>query len=165
MWQLENYLKYLIGIGIAWALIYGQRNIGCTNAQTDQMQPLMPKESYFMYFPRDRSARDFKPDDLVLYEHTPKGRLAANNYVARVIALPGDKVKMEGGTVIVNGNVRADSFVKPEYRMIQDYPEIVVPRDHIYVLADFRKEMRGDSRAFGPISTHAIVGKVKSPGS
>lgn len=165
MWLVEKYIKYAIIMAVLWGILYLQRNLACSSMTTDQMLPLIKKEEFFVYFPRERATRDFKHNDLVYFQQTAHGRITANEFVARVIAKPGDRVRIEAGTVIVNGEPRSEQFVSQEHKSHDSYPEIVVPRDHLYVLSDLRGDWRTDSRAFGPISKFAIIGRVKSPGS
>ncbi len=164
MWIIENYLKYFIGMAILWAVIWAQRNLACTSMTTDQMVPLMKKEDYFMYYPRQRSTNEFRRNtDLVYFTQRARGINRNEEYVARVVGLPGDRVKIENGTVIVNGEPQPDNYVKEELKYREEMPEILVPREHLFVLSDSRRVLGYDSRSFGPISRHSIQGRVRPP--
>lgn len=165
MWLVEAYLKYLIGFVILWCIIWAERNVACSTMRSDQMLPLLKKEDYFMYYPREVQASDFKKEkDLVYFGQSPQGRVTENEFVARVIALPGESVRIDNGTVSVNGAPQPEQFVNPQYRSYETMPEIVVPRDHIFVLSDLRGDNFRDSRAYGPISKYAILGRLRMPG-
>lgn len=165
MWLVEAYIKYLLGFIVLWSIIWLERNIACSSMTSEQMLPLLRKEDYFTYYPRDRQASDFRREkDLVYYQQATTGLVTAGEFVARVIALPGDTVAIDNGTVILNGQPQPEQYINQQFASHETIPEIIIPRDHIFVLADARGDNRGDSRAFGPIWKHAILGRLRMPG-
>ena len=81
------------------------------------------------------------------------------SYIKRVIALPGDKVEIDNGVVIVNGKRMSETYVPDEYRDHNSYPEMVVPANQYYVLGDHRSSSN-DSRAWGTVDRGFIYGKA-----
>src|SRR5467141_1612825 len=81
------------------------------------------------------------------------------SYIKRVIALPGDKVEIDNGVVIVNGKRMSETYVPDEYRDHNSYPEMVVPANQYYVLGDHRSSSN-DSRAWGTVERSFIYGKA-----
>src|SRR5437870_6746547 len=55
------------------------------------------------------------------------------SYIKRVIGLPGDKVEIDNGVVIVNGKRLSEEYVPDEYRDHNTYPQIEVAPNHYYV--------------------------------
>ncbi|MEZ6038764.1 MAG: signal peptidase I [Planctomycetota bacterium] len=80
------------------------------------------------------------------------------DFVKRVVALPGDRVAMRDGTLLVNGLEAAD------YGCIRDHetlPELTVPPQQFFVLGDNRP-ISCDSREFGLVPEHLLKGRVRA---
>lgn len=93
----------------------------------------------------------------VLVFHNPNN--LEEDYIKRIIGLPGDTVEIYGGQVYING-----------YPLIEDYPHYEIPPnqiwgpeliepDHLFVMGDNRPQSQ-DSRVFGQLSEDLIVGKA-----
>ena len=79
------------------------------------------------------------------------------DFVKRVIGLPGDRVKIELGTVFVNGNPIEEPYV--EYTLRQSINERVVEPNSYYVMGDNRAQS-DDSRHWGSVPYDHVIGKV-----
>jgi signal peptidase I len=86
----------------------------------------------------------------------------SKSYIKRVIGVPGDRVRVEGGQVYVNGTALSENYVPPENRDIsswRDGEEQVVPADRYFVLGDHRNQS-SDSRMWGYVPRENIYGKA-----
>jgi len=81
------------------------------------------------------------------------------SYIKRVIAVPGDRVEVDRGAVIVNGQALVENYVPEEYRDQSSMPERIVPVDEYFVLGDHRSSSN-DSRAWGMVPRRYIYGKA-----
>ena len=81
------------------------------------------------------------------------------SYIKRVIGVPGDVVEVNDGTVVVNGEPLAESYVPREYRDHISMPRRVIPQDQYFVLGDHRSSSN-DSRSWGMVPKHFIYGKA-----
>jgi signal peptidase I len=81
------------------------------------------------------------------------------SYIKRVIAVPGDTVKVMRGRVLLNGQMLEEPYVPEEYRDEAEMPEIVLGSDEYFVLGDHRNSSN-DSRTWGPVSREFIYGKA-----
>jgi signal peptidase I len=95
-------------------------------------------------------------DDIVVF-HYPRD--PSKSFIKRVIAVGGDRVRIDAGQVYVNDKPLKEDYVAPEYEDQRSYPEIVVPPHSYFVLGDHRN-MSNDSRDFGPVDASYIYGKA-----
>jgi len=94
--------------------------------------------------------------DVVVF-HYPRD--PAKSYIKRIIALPGDRFRVEHGRVFVNGKLVPESYVPPEYRDTRSVDEMILPPDEYFVMGDHRS-ISSDSRDFGPVDRSLIYGKA-----
>jgi signal peptidase I len=94
--------------------------------------------------------------DVVVF-HYPRD--PAKSYIKRVIALPGDRLRIDRGMVILNGKTVTESYVPEEFRDAKSEPEMVVPDDTYFMMGDHRSVSQ-DSREFGPVDRDLIYGKA-----
>jgi len=83
----------------------------------------------------------------------------SKSYIKRVIGMPGDRVVVDHGTVIVNGKPLDEPYIHPEYRDEASYAEVRVEPDCYYVLGDHRNSSN-DSRNWGTVKRGYIYGKA-----
>src|SRR6266568_9429421 len=94
--------------------------------------------------------------DVVVF-HYPRD--PEKSYIKRVIALPGDRLRIDRGQVWVNGKALAEIYVPEAYRDSRSYPDMVVPDDSYFMMGDHRS-ISSDSREFGPVERDLIYGKA-----
>ena len=83
----------------------------------------------------------------------------SKSYIKRVVGLPGDRIEVAEGTVVVNGTKLREDYVPAAYRDTMSVPSVSVPTDHFYVLGDHRSSSN-DSRSWGPVHRRHIYGKA-----
>jgi signal peptidase I len=81
------------------------------------------------------------------------------SYIKRVIGIPGDSVEVKDGTVIVNGESLAESYVPQAYRDHFSMPQKTVRSDEYFVLGDHRSSSN-DSRSWGMVPRGFVYGKA-----
>ena len=94
--------------------------------------------------------------DVVVF-HYPRD--PEKSYIKRVIAVPGDELRIDHGRVFVNGKAIREAYVPPEYRDNRSVAELTLPRDEYYMMGDHRS-ISSDSRDFGPVDRSLIYGKA-----
>jgi signal peptidase I len=146
--------------------------------------------------PSDAMRPTLLPGDHVLVSkfHKAPGRgevivfrypFGPDDYIKRVIGLPGDTVASEHGQVLINGvplprrmlgdacssrvgscHVFEEKAGDRTYRVVQedarpspDFAATVVPAGHYYVMGDNRDNSQ-DSRVWGPLRADLIKGRV-----
>ena len=86
----------------------------------------------------------------------------SKSYIKRVIGVPGDRVRVEGGQVYVNGVALSENYVPPENRDFsswRDGEDQVVPEGRYFVLGDHRNQS-SDSRMWGYVPRDNIYGRA-----
>ena len=87
--------------------------------------------------------------------------------IKRLIGLPGDTVKIEDGSIYINGSTHEEAYLDdmPKTKGTE-MMKCVVPLGHVFVLGDYRNYVHGvDSRMFGPLPLSNIKGTPKSHAS
>ena len=87
------------------------------------------------------------------------------DFIKRIIGLPGEKLKIKGGKVYINGNILDEStyldpsvYTGPE-SFLSENTEITVPQNNYFSMGDNRSGS-SDSRDFGPVPPTEFIGKV-----
>src|SRR5271155_5561183 len=73
--------------------------------------------------------------DVVVFRYP---RDPSKSYIKRVIGLAGDRIRIDGGQVYVNGQELDEEYVPPAYSDSRTYAELVVPPHCYYLLGDHR---------------------------
>jgi signal peptidase I len=80
-------------------------------------------------------------------------------FIKRVIAIPGDRVELRRGRVIINSVTLDEPYVVKKSFTTETRDAIIVPLGSYYVLGDNRPQSE-DSRAFGPVPQENVIGKA-----
>lgn len=114
---------------------------------------LTQRVSYYLHNPERGDVIVFKPpispDD---------------EYIKRVIGLPGDIIKIQSGKIYVNGKLLKESYIDASVytsgsNFLPEGKEYKVPDGMWFVMGDNRPHS-SDSRAWGPITKKDITGKA-----
>jgi signal peptidase I len=91
--------------------------------------------------------------------HTPDR--SDTNFIKRVVGLPGDRLKVIGGSVYINGRRQDESFAHLDAQCPTcNLPrEITIPKGQYYMMGDNRGESE-DSRVWGPVPKKWMIGKA-----
>ena len=116
----------------------------------DQELVLVDKWTYLFHTP----ARG----DVVVFVAPPD---PTQDYIKRVIGLPGDVVSVQGTQIYVNGKLLSESYVKPynQGNPFDSFTNRVIPPNDYFVLGDNRAGS-ADSRDWGCVPRVNIIGRV-----
>ncbi len=99
--------------------------------------------------------------DVVVFKAPPDEQ---NEFIKRIIGLPGDTVKVEGGKVYINSILLDETYLPTNLQTASgnfalEGAELTVPENNFFVLGDNRGHSY-DSRNFGFINKTKIVGRA-----
>jgi len=83
---------------------------------------------------------------------------STDEYIKRVVALPGERVEGVGGKVLVDGREVIEPYLSPG-TTTRDFPAVIVPPETVWVMGDNRGNS-ADSRIFGPVPQDTVVGRA-----
>ena len=91
--------------------------------------------------------------------------IGKESYIKRVIALPGEHVKIENGKVYINGTELEEPYLQPNVVTTVDaknynyFYEFTVPEGYVFAMGDNRSQST-DCRAFGCVPVEKVESKV-----
>ncbi|MEM9246397.1 MAG: signal peptidase I, partial [Cyanobacteria bacterium P01_F01_bin.153] len=105
-----------------------------------------PERGEILVFDPPRILREMRPQ-------------ADQPFILRVVGVPGDRLRIQGGQLYVNGQPLRESYLKEPitYEMAQ----VTIPEDTYFVLGDNRNDSF-DSSIWGIVPTNKILGKATS---
>ncbi len=83
----------------------------------------------------------------------------SKSYIKRVVGLPGDRVEVQEGRVIIDNKVLREPYLAPGHGDRRSYSMIQIPPGHYYVMGDHRDSSH-DSRQWGTVHQSSIYGKA-----
>jgi signal peptidase I len=83
---------------------------------------------------------------------------STEEYIKRVIALPGEAVEGHDGHVFVNSRELVEPYL-PRQTTTTDFSRVVVPKGRLWVMGDNRGNS-SDSRVFGAVRRRTVVGRA-----
>ncbi len=93
----------------------------------------------------------------------PPAQVSEDEFIKRVVGLPGEKVMITGGKVFINGKELNEPYLKDVYTngssFLEEGKEITVPANQYLVFGDNRPHS-SDSRTWGYITKSQMTGKA-----
>ncbi len=153
--NIKNYLivtaQFLFLIGLIIVLFYIM--MGLSTVDGNSMYPTLHDKDVVVY---ERKVDDYRVGDVVVFT-TAEGE----EFVKRVVAVAGDTVNIQNGTVYVNGAEQVlNGPVGDTKRMDMSIENpYIVGDNEVYVLGDNRVNSE-DSRMFGAVNIDHIKGRL-----
>lgn len=102
-----------------------------------------------------------KRGEVIIFEN-PKNK--EQDFIKRVLGLPNDKIKIQGGQLFINGKLVDESYLPKDTQtfvesFMDEGEEITVSENSYFVIGDNRGGS-SDSREFGPVPKELIVGQA-----
>ena len=147
----RTFVRIVLLVLFAW-LIFGRLLLPI---RTDgiSMQPTLDSGRFVFVNASSYWFTPIQRGDIVAIQPT-KARVM---YVKRVVGLPGERVAIKDGVVLINGQPLDEPYVQRRRRWQRD--EILVDTDEIFVIGDNRS-MRIEHHTFGRVAQARVVGRL-----
>lgn len=148
LWEI---LQTLIMAVILYFLI--DTVVGRVRVENISMQPTLHEGQFILVNKLAYRLGDFERGDVIVF-HYPRN--PEEDYIKRVIGLPGDTVTIENGQVHVNGQVLDEPYIAAPPQYANTW---AVPEGQVFVLGDNRNQS-SDSHSWGYVPAEYVVGKA-----
>ncbi len=153
--RLSGFIRDVLETLLLAAVMFAAINWVTARIRVDgiSMQPTLASGSYVLVNRLAYSLGSPGHGDVIVF-HFPRD--PDQEYIKRIIGLPGDRVEISRGELRVNGVLVGEPYINdsPQYESA-----LRVPRDQLYVLGDNRNNS-SDSHQWGPVPLENVVGKA-----
>jgi signal peptidase I len=149
----------VVGGALLVALIIRAFFLAAFYIPSESMSPTLEKGDRVLVNKLSYKLHDVNRGDIVVFERPPnEPDNGIKDLIKRVVALPGETVEVRDCKVLINGQALVEPYVKQWSRTCTS-PPVTVGQNQVFVMGDNRDDSQ-DSRFFGPISQHLIVGRA-----
>ena len=130
--------------------------VGRVRVENISMQPTLHEGQFLLVNKlayREQLGGDFHRGDIIVF-HYPRN--PQEDYIKRVIGIPGDFVEVNNGQVKVNGQVLNEPYIAAPPNYSSSWQ---VPDGQIFVLGDNRNQS-SDSHSWGFVPVENVIGKA-----
>jgi signal peptidase I len=127
--------------------------VGRVRVENISMQPTLHEGQFILVNKMAYRLGDYQRGDVVVF-HFPRN--PQEDYIKRVIGLPGDEVVIDSGSVYINGQRLDEPYIASPPQYSNNW---VVPEGEIFVLGDNRNQS-SDSHSWGFVPHANVVGKA-----
>jgi len=152
-------LGYLEIVVFAFILSWGLRSVvvEASVIPTPSMLPTIQLQDRVIVDKLLFKLSEIERGDIIVFHPLREVDDSGVPWIKRIIGLPGEKVEIKGGKVIINGIELDEPYEleKPDYSIKQ----IIVPENSYFVLGDNRNNSN-DSHRWGALPAENIIGKA-----
>jgi signal peptidase I len=136
------------------ALLLNMFVVQPTKVRGESMEPTLHTNEYLLVEKLSYHRRSPRRGDVVVFKYP---RDEEENFIKRVIAVPGEVVEIVSGRVYVNGEPIVEPYLLQLPR--ESMPPTKIPEGKLFVLGDNRLNSN-DSRSFGMVSMDEVLGRA-----
>ena len=158
--KTEHRRSYRLAFILFWSILMYflvQRYVVSAGVVTDiSMHPSLPEGNYYLVNKYLYVFALPERGDIVVLR---RDRFASEQYVKRVIGLPGERLLIRSGAVYINGRQ-----LKEPYALGSTFPDLgplTIEKETYFVMGDNRP-VSEDSRHYGAVPVTHIQGKIRS---
>ncbi len=157
---LRTIREWLVSLAVALVLVLIMRTFLCTVIRVEGTSMVETLQHGDRIYVSVLTARiyGYERGDVVICHYPERNE----NFVKRIIALPGDTVEVADGVLYINGEVTEEPYLSEE-RTVNfrkgwyDFGPMEIPEGEYFVMGDHRDDSN-DSRSVGTISQDELVG-------
>jgi signal peptidase I len=127
--------------------------LGRVRVENISMEPTLHANEFILVNKMAYRIGDFHRGDVVVF-HYPRN--PSEDYIKRIIGLPGDRVRIQDGRVYVNDQPLEEAYTAASPSYVGEWS---VPEDQIFVLGDNRNQS-SDSHTWGFVPHEYVVGRA-----
>ncbi|WP_282936816.1 signal peptidase I [Paenibacillus sp. RC67] len=155
-------MELILALLLSFSTIYGEHHKPYVTTGPS-MEPNYYQDQRITVDPVYYKDHSFHRGDVIVFQ-AAKDKI----YIKRVIALPGERVRIEGDNVYIDGQPLYEPYLQSALQdaakkkvpyNYRNMKEMTVPEHAVFVLGDNRSNS-SDSRDIGPVSIERILGKV-----
>ncbi len=158
--HIIDFVQTLVVFGAIFAIIYlfiSQPH----RVSGNSMLPYIQNNNYILTDKLSYRFGEPKVGDIIVLKNP---RNESEDFIKRIMAVPGDRLKVEGGRVYLNGEVLNENYlpvdrVTSSRSFFQEGKEIEAEPNQYFVFGDNR-DHSSDSRDWGAVTRQEIKGKV-----
>jgi len=122
------------------------------------MEPTLHNQEYVLVYKGAYLLQPPQRGDIIVFQYPPDPQ---EDYVKRIVAIPGDIISVVGQSVIVNGVILHEPYInsRDDSNPYPSFTNRIVGPDEYFVMGDNRGDS-SDSRAWGFVPRQNIIGKV-----
>lgn len=153
--QWKRFIKDILETLVLAAVLFIGINAVSARVRVDgfSMRPTLEDGEFVLVSRMSYKFSEYERGDIVVFHFPldPKEEL-----IKRVIGLPGDHVRVEGGQVFLNGQLLEETYIAEAPRYSGEW---VVTEGFLFVLGDNRNNS-SDSHSWGPLKREFLVGRA-----
>ena len=157
---LVEFIETLVVFGAVFASIYlfvAQFH----KVSGNSMVPTMHNGDYLVTEKVSYRFRAPKSGEIIVLKNP---RNESQDFIKRIIAVPGDTVEISNGNVLVNGKILEEKYLPPSTpthsgAFLTEGSSVKVGSNQYFAFGDNR-EHSSDSREWGPVTKEEIVGRA-----
>jgi signal peptidase I len=129
--------------------------------EQESMQRTLEQGQYLLVDKLTPRFDAYSRGDIVVFTPPNEGAENATPFIKRVIGLPGDRVEIKSGGVLVNGKKLDEPYIydRQSTEATGEQETFSVPAGTVFVMGDHRANST-DSRVFGPIPLSNVIGRA-----
>ena len=152
--SLEFYIFAGVFFIIIWYFVLSPRAIDGVS-----MFPYLHNNDYILVYKLQYISKNPQRGDVVVFKHSE-----TQDYIKRVIGLPGETIMIQNGKVFINGSELFETYLDSTVRTqpettIREAVPYQIP-DNQYVLMGDNRPYSTDSREFGAVPKEYIEGRA-----